>query len=272
MSDVARTQHVREFFDEDSTQYVGARYPDEARTCDQLSYLTRRRHVLEMLDRIGARGRVLDIGCGPGVLTEDLLQRGWQVSGIDLSMGMLAVARQTAAKHSGWSVGLAAAQATRLPFRVGSFDAVLCIGVVSYVDDLVALLKEIRNVLRPGGQAIFQISNAWSVSELDARLRGWLRRMVPHGGPRDATDRFNAVVRLQPYRPGDFEAQCALAGLEKREFRFYNFRPPLAVDRLAPALSLRAGRRLEALGLSRLATALAAGYLVRVARKPTCEL
>jgi SAM-dependent methyltransferase len=262
----ARSQHIKDYFDVDAGQYLTERYPKEPRTCDQFSYVTRRQYVLEMLDAVKTRGRLLDVGCGPGVLVPDLVRRGWRVNGVDLSSGMLAAARRAVGTLAPLSVTFAAADATRLPFRPATFDAVLCIGVVSYVEDLSALLNGINAVLRPGGEAIFQVSNAWSVSEMDVWLRGRLRKLIPRKELRDPIDRFGAVVRLKPYRPADFDGHCARAGFVRREFRFYNFRPPLAVDRLAPTLSLRAGRRLEALRHSRWAVTLGAGYLVRVQR------
>lgn len=265
MTNGARTQHIKQFFDEDSRQYLTERYPEAPTTCDQYSYLVRKQYVLEMLDRVPQKGRILDIGCGPAVYTRDLVARDWQVCGVDLSSGMLRTAARNAASLRGKAVRFAAAQATELPFRNGSFDAVLCVGVVSYVDSVPALLREVRRVLSPNGQAVFQISNSWSVSELDLKLRTYLGKLIPRG-ELDAHDRFRAQVKLHPYRPAAFDRWIAEAGLANCEFRFFDFRPPLIVDRLVPSLSLSTGRRLEALSRSRLGTALGSGYLVRVAR------
>lgn len=261
----ARTRRIKEFFDEDSVRYLDQRYPTEPRTCDQLSYVTRKKHVLEMLGRIGSGGRLLDLGCGPAVLTADLVRRGWRVSGVDLSTGMLGAARRTVSDLPAGSVHFAAAQATQLPFKEGTFDAVLCIGVVSYVNDVPALLRGVRRVLRPGGEAIFQISNALAIFELEGRVIEAVRKVMPSRG-RDSHDRFRAQVQLHPYRPSTFDRWCREEGFERREFRFFDFRPPMTVSRLLPGLSLRVGRGLEPLGGSAAATGLAAGYLVRVRR------
>ena len=266
MSDAVRTQHIKEFFDEDSRQYLKERYPSAPKTCDQYSYLIRKQYVLEMLDCIPRQGRILDIGCGPAVYTRDLVARGWSVCGVDLSSGMLRTAANNVAGLQGKPVRFAAAQATELPFRNESFDAVLCIGVVSYVESVPALLTEVRRVLHPQGQALFQISNALSISELDLRLRTYLGRMIPRRGSLDAHDRFRSQVRLHPYRPSTFDKWCREANLTRKEFRFFDFRPPLVVDRLAPSLSLTAGRRLEALSRSSLGTGFGSGYLARLAR------
>lgn len=264
MNDVARTRQIKEFFDEDSRRYLTERYPEAPTTCDQFSYQIRKQYVLEMLEHVPQKGRILDIGCGPAVYTRDLVMRGWDVCGIDLSSGMLKTAARNAAGLEGKPVRFAAAQATELPFRDGSFDVVLCIGVVSYVSSVPALLRDIRRALRPHGEAIFQISNSLSISEVDLRLRTYVAKLMPKRRELDSHDRFRAQVRLHPYRPTVFDRWCRAAGLSRREFRFFDFRPPLVIDRLAPSLSLSAGRRLEALSRSTLATGFGSGYLVRV--------
>lgn len=266
MSDVVRAQHIKEFFDEDSRQYLRERYPSAPKTCDQFSYLIRKQYVLEMLGRIPKKGRILDIGCGPAVYTRDLVERDWHVTGVDISSGMLKTASTAAASLPGKPVRFAAAQATELPFRDASFDAVLCVGVVSYVDSVPTLLADVRRVLKPGGEAIFQISNSLSVSEVDLKVRNALSALVPRRGELDAHDRFRAQVKLHPYAPSALNTWCDQAPLERQEFRFFDFRPPLIVDRLLPSLSLAVARRLEVLSRSMLATGLGSGYLVRVRR------
>lgn len=266
MTDVARTQHIKEFFDEDSRQYLGERYPTVPKTCDQYSYIQRKQYVLEMLDQIPRKGRILDVGCGPAVFTSDLVARGWDVCAVDLSSGMLKTASQQVKHLSGRTVRFAAAQATELPFRDQSFDAVMCIGLVSYVDSVPALLADVRRVLRPNGEAVLQIANSQAMSELDLRLRRFISRFLPRRN-QDAHDRFFEQVRLHPYRPAVFDRWCNEARLVKREFRFFDFRPPLVIDRLAPSLSLQTGRRLEVLSRSMMAIPFGTGYLARVARQ-----
>ena len=262
----ARTQRIKEFFDQDSVQYVQERYPTEPRNCDQFSYIVRKKYVLEMLDRTGPAGRLLDLGCGPAILTRDLAARGWRVSGMDLSSGMLAAASRSTADLVRGSARFTAGEATRLPFQTGSFNTVLCIGVVSYIDDVSVLLNEVHRVLKPGGQAIFQISNASSIAGVDAWLWHQIRKFQARYRQLDAHDSFRTAVKLHWNRPGAFNTWCRAAGLSRREFRFYDFRPPVAIDRLSQSTALAVGKKLEAIGGSALSTVLASGYLVRVAR------
>jgi SAM-dependent methyltransferase len=152
------------------------------------------------------------------------------------------------------------AQVTELPFEASIFDAVLCIGVISYVEDVDRAVSEIARVLKPGGHVIFQISNKLSPFELEVRLRGWLKllrsRRFEEEGDR-LLDRMNLVA----YRPGAFDTTCVKHGLRKRDFRYYSFYVS-AMDGVCPGVSLSIAKRLEALSKSSTLGWLGAGYLV----------
>ena len=92
--------------------------------------------------------RVLDVGCGPGALTSELVRRvgGEAVTAVDPSEPFVAAARE---RHPTAEVLLAPAE--RLPFEDGSFDAALAQLVVHFMADPVAGLREMARVTRPGG-------------------------------------------------------------------------------------------------------------------------
>ena len=92
--------------------------------------------------------RVLDVGCGPGALTADLVNRvgARQVAAADPSEGF---ARACAARLPG--VDVQTAPAERLPWPSGAFDAVLSQLVVSFMTDADAGMREMRRVARAGG-------------------------------------------------------------------------------------------------------------------------
>jgi SAM-dependent methyltransferase len=97
----------------------------------------------------GARaGRSLDVGCGPGALTTELVRRlgPEAVSAVDPSEPFVAAAR---ARHPG--VDVRAAPAERLPFADATFDATLAQLVVHFMSDAVAGLTEMARVTRPDG-------------------------------------------------------------------------------------------------------------------------
>jgi SAM-dependent methyltransferase len=97
---------------------------------------------------IGAGQRVLDVGCGPGALTAELVRRlgPAAVSAVDPSEPFVAAARE---RHPGVSVQRAAAE--ELPFADRTFDAALAQLVVHFMADPVAGLREMARVTREGG-------------------------------------------------------------------------------------------------------------------------
>ncbi|HEY7626251.1 MAG TPA: methyltransferase domain-containing protein, partial [Ilumatobacteraceae bacterium] len=95
--------------------------------------------------------RVLDVGCGPGALTAELVRRvgATGVSAVDPSEPFVDAAQQ---RHPDVDVRLAAAE--RLPFGEATFDAALAQLVVHFMADSVAGLGEMRRVTRRGGVVV----------------------------------------------------------------------------------------------------------------------
>lgn len=159
----------------------------QARRLEAL-YLTpdivRQREVT--LARLAARRgeRILDVGCGPGLLVERIAANvgaQGEVRGVDLSENMVALARGRCA-GSPW-VGFEPADATALPFEDDRFDAVACTQVLEYVPDVGRALEELKRVLRPGGRALL-IDTDWEscvwASGDDERMRQMLAAWNRH--------------------------------------------------------------------------------------------
>ena len=258
----SKLRSVRRYFDSDAARYGSQRYPDEPQTCEQYSYLVRRQYVLGMLEQ-GAPtpGLALDLGCGPGVYTRSLLDRGWRVWGMDLAPRMLQVAREAAGSGP---AAFAVGQTTRLPFADAQADAVICIGVLAYVESESETIAEIARVLKPGGCAVIQIANAWAPIRLEHRLRWEIGRRIRRG-PADEEDRLREQVRLATQVPGPFMSLCRSTGLEPRGSRYYDFRVPV-LSRLWPRGALAVGRGFEGAGGTALTGWWGAGFLARLER------
>jgi ubiquinone/menaquinone biosynthesis C-methylase UbiE len=103
--------------------------------------------------------RVLDVACGPGNFTRDFgraVGEDGLALGIDASRTMLARAVRDTPPAMARSVGYVRADATRLPFRDGSFDAVCCFAALHLFADPFGGLDDMARVLAPGGRiAIF---------------------------------------------------------------------------------------------------------------------
>ncbi|HET6953087.1 MAG TPA: class I SAM-dependent methyltransferase [Acidimicrobiales bacterium] len=98
--------------------------------------------------------RVLDLGCGEGQIARLAHGAGAQVVGIDASAAQTA---EAARRGGGPAYGRAAAGA--LPFRSGSFDAVVACLVLEHVADLDGALDEVARVLRPGGRFVLFVNH-----------------------------------------------------------------------------------------------------------------
>jgi SAM-dependent methyltransferase len=256
-----RLESVRTFFDSDADRYRHDRYPEDPATCEQLSYLVRRQYVLAMLEEGAPKaGLVLDVGCGPGVYTSELLNRHWKVWGTDLSSRMLAVAKNSVRNRAG--AAFAVGQTTGLPFADASFDAVICIGVMAYVEDDHQTVAELARVLKPGGCAVIQLANRYAPIRLEQRLRWIVSRKVLRRSP-DEEDRLRQAVTLSVHEAQPFGELCRRFGLTPRSSRFYDFRAPGLV-RLWPRAAVAIGRAFETVGDRGWLAWWGSGYLVRL--------
>ena len=97
--------------------------------------------------------RILEVGCGPAALWQDVLPRlpgDWRITLSDLSLGMVRAARGNLSAHSSQFI-FTVNNAQTLPFPGGHFDAVFANHMLYHVPDLAAALREIRRVLKAGG-------------------------------------------------------------------------------------------------------------------------
>jgi ubiquinone/menaquinone biosynthesis C-methylase UbiE len=104
-----------------------------------------------------AGGRLLDIGCGTGRHAVPLALGGFDVVGVDFAPGMLARAAGRAAQHRAELDLRQVDVRSGLPFPDGSFDAALCSYVLQTIDNPVALLREVRRVLKPDGALLVEV-------------------------------------------------------------------------------------------------------------------
>jgi SAM-dependent methyltransferase len=233
-------------FDVEPDRYLTERYPKVPRGFEQHAYARRRALALSLLDDALPRpSTVLDVGCGPGVLCAPLLERGHEVVALDASAPMLARARAVTSAHArATHVRFVRADAGSMPCADRSVEAVVCLGVVSYVADDVALLREIARVLAYGGVAIVQWLRAGSPLQ---RERGGARAL--------SRALFSLAGRTRPAHPlpvardvHEVIAHARAAGLTLERAEPYDFRPML-LHRLWPgdaALASAAAERLAA--------------------------
>jgi SAM-dependent methyltransferase len=110
------------------------------------------RDLVERARPIGASERILDLGCGTGIVARVLRERlggAANIIGVDASVPMIEKARSIAPE-----IDFRVGNVLDLPFVDGSFDLALCQEVLQFVPDRVAALREVRRVLSPGGRLL----------------------------------------------------------------------------------------------------------------------
>jgi 2-polyprenyl-6-hydroxyphenyl methylase/3-demethylubiquinone-9 3-methyltransferase len=102
--------------------------------------------------------RVLDVGCGGGLIAEPLARLGAQVTGLDPALETIEAARRHAAGQ-GLSIDFRAGRVEELAAEAQTFDAVVCLEVVEHVPDASAFLKTCAALVRPGGLMLLSTLN-----------------------------------------------------------------------------------------------------------------
>ncbi|WP_416140672.1 bifunctional 2-polyprenyl-6-hydroxyphenol methylase/3-demethylubiquinol 3-O-methyltransferase UbiG [Halomonas sp. HK25] len=182
---------------------------------------------LDFIDaRAGLAGkRVVDVGCGGGLLAEAMAHRGARVTGIDLGEAPLAVARLHA-EASGVEVDYrrvsVEAMAGEMP---GEFDVVTCLEMLEHVPDPASVVRACAALVRPGGQLFFSTLNrnpkAYALAILGAE---YVLRLLPRG-----THDYAKFIR-----PAELAAWCRAAGIEVQEQSGLVYNPLTRRYRLHP--------------------------------------
>lgn len=149
--------------------------------------------------------RVLDVGCGGGILAEAMARRGAEVKGIDLADKSLKVA-QLHALESGVAVSYEAIAAEALAEREpASYDIVTCMEMLEHVPDPAGIVAACAALVKPGGHVFFSTLNRNAKSYLYAVVGAeYLLKLLPKG-----THDYARFIK-----PNELARQCREAGLE----------------------------------------------------------
>jgi len=160
--------------------------------------------------------KVLDVGCGGGILAESMAKRGAEVMGIDMGEAPLQVANLHKLE-SGVEVEYRRVTAEALAEEmVGQFDVVTCMEMLEHVPDPGSVIAACCRLVKPGGQVFFSTINRNPKSYLFAIVGAeYVLRLLPRG-----THDFAKFIR-----PSELEAWTRGAGLELKELTGLSYNP-----------------------------------------------
>lgn len=145
------------------------------------------------------QSRLLEAGCGTGLVLGRLAPHAGLAVGVDLSSGMLKKAHARALTVVQGSV-------TQLPLADASFDLVCSFKVLAHVEAIQEAMREFARVLRPGGRLLAEFYNPHS-------LRYLIKRFKPPSAISDKTSdeavftRYDSLARIRTYLPAELELE-----------------------------------------------------------------
>lgn len=167
---------------------------------------------------VGLSGkRVLDVGCGGGILSDSMARRGADVTGIDLASKALKVAQLHALEAATPNIHYVETSVEALAAeQPASFDVVTCMEMIEHVPDPASVVRACSTLVKPGGWVFFSTINRNPKAFLFAIVGAeYVLRLLPRG-----THEYAKFVR-----PAELAAHCRASGLALDHMRGMEYNP-----------------------------------------------
>ena len=159
--------------------------------------------------------RILDVGCGGGLMSEPLARRGAQVVGVDASPGNVAAARLHA-QAQGVAVDYRLGEPAQVLASGERFDVVLALEVVEHVSDVPAFVNTVAQAVAPGGLLIAStIDRTWKSFVFAIVGAEYVLQLLPKG-----THEYAKFIK-----PSELAGHCRAAGLDLQATRGMEYNP-----------------------------------------------
>ncbi|NOQ55756.1 MAG: methyltransferase domain-containing protein [Nanohaloarchaea archaeon] len=159
---------VKKHFSDVSNNYRGW-YKEEIDPLGAYMFNVRKKKTLSLITK--TKGKVLDVGCGPGILIDEIIKdKKCEYFGIDISEKMIkeAVKKYKIQKKAHFSVG----NAEKLDFPDKCFDVVIALGLLEYLDNPKDAFKEVNRILKDDGELIVSFCNRRSIYNKSYKFLG----------------------------------------------------------------------------------------------------
>lgn len=159
--------------------------------------------------------RVLDLGCGGGLLSEPMARQGAIVVGVDASPGNISAARRHSTLH-GIEVEYRLGEPADVVLPEEKFDLVMALEVVEHVSDMPAFMATAASHLKPGGMLfVSTINRTWKSYIFAIAGAEYVTNVLPRG-----THKWSMFVR-----PNELNAVLATHGLTPKDLRGMHYQP-----------------------------------------------
>lgn len=239
-----------------AAQFYGDLYYEDSPKAHLFS--TRLKRVIELLDGVTGES-ILDVGCGPGIVARLLLAKYGSYFGIDFVEEMLLDCRDRYQDTD--NVYLSLGDLNKLPLPNASFDVILCLGAIEYVEDANISIQEFSRVVKKEGTVLISMQNK------DCPYRIWDRH-VYHGQILDTAKKIlgrepAGKLLERPISLSEFRNLLTGNGFKVCDVVYYDFNLWVTpFESYFPKLSVSTSRKLEFLCRSPL-RGLGTGYIVK---------
>lgn len=233
----SQKEKVISFFDRCAKTYYKKRYIESI--LEAYNFCTRKDLVLSMLKK--NNWKVLEVGCGPGVMSKELSQKGYELFELDISKKMIkeAIEKSKQSKIENMPLFLVG-DVENLCFSDSQFDAIICLGTLQLVNDKKAI-KEIYRVLKPGGVLIVAVPTKRMISSF---LKWVIKPLKPLIYNIMKKERITINFRSVGYRPWQLDKLLAKKGFKKVNCFYHHF-VFFPLDELFPSFSIKVDKKIR---------------------------
>lgn len=205
------------------------------------SFIFERRKVIVLGLFDIKKGKILDIGCGPGVYTDRLSRSGYEIYGIDPSEKMVEIAKSKNFPNARFSVG----RAEKIDFGDSFFDGILCVGVLEYLNSIEEGVRELSRVAKTGSVAVFTAPNASSILNIiDVALRYAVKALYKITRIGILKNAMDHAYDLRLVKPREIDMLLKKYGFDIEDRVFHIFRISF-LNRISPGLSLWLAKKMD---------------------------